>query len=209
MFGMLDYRAHKLYLIIFGIPNFLLTLFSLFGLPFAYYGLGQSYAHSHTMVIVYSLIAWLIIEIIWAIFVTYLSKFYLFFFGLFVDVIPADGRNEDEAKLVVWNGEKAIHLIKFNKKKPMDWTDEDFETLTKGFFHFFFKDKAIQRLEKVRDYYIENPKTIPNEWNTNKFLKENNLEPEIFEKIIVNPFFRACAIRYSIFLYLILFNPFN
>ena len=209
MFGMLDYRAHKLYLIIFGIPNFLLALFSLFGLPFAYYSLGHSYADSHTMVIVYSLIAWLIIEIIWAIFVTYLSKFYIFIFGLFVDVIAADGRNEHEAKLVVWNGEKAIHLINFNKKKPKDWTDEDFEKLTTGFFNFFFRDNINQRLEKIRDYYIDNPKIIPNEWNTNKFLKEQNLEISILEKIVTNPFFRACAIRYSIFLYLIAFNPFN
>jgi len=161
------------------------------------------------MVIVYSLIAWLIIEIIWAVFVTYLSKFYIFIFGLFVDVIPADGRSEDEAKLVVWNGEKAVHLINFNKKKPKEWVDEDFEKLTTGFFNFFFKDKIIQRLGKVRDYYIENTKIIPNEWNTNKFLKEQHLEADILEKVVTNPFFRACAIRYSIFLYLIIFNPFN
>ena len=209
MFGMLDYRAHKLYLIIFSIPNFLLALVSLFGLPFAYYGLGHNFADSHTTVIIFSLIALLVIEIIWAIFVTYLSKLYMFIFGLFVDVIPADGRNIDEAKAVVWNGERAIHFINFNKKKPKDWTYEDFEKLTTGFFNFFFKDKIIQRLEKIKDYYIENPKIAPNEWNTNKFLKEKSLERDIVEKIVTDPFFRACAIRYSIFLYLIVFNPFN
>lgn len=209
MFGMLDYRAHKLYLIIFGIPNFLLALFSLFGLPFLYYGLGHNYADSHSMVIVYSLIACLVIEIIWGIFVHYLSKFYIFIFGLFVDVIPADGRNEDEAKLVVWNGEKAIRLINFNKKKPKDWTDEDFDKLYTGFFNFFYKESIILRCEKIKEYYVKNPKVIPNEWNTNKFLKEQHLEPDILEKVVTNPFFRACAIRYSIFLYLILFNPFN
>jgi hypothetical protein len=209
MFGMLDYRAHKLYLMIFGIPNFLLALFSLFGLPFVYYGLGHNYADSHTMVIVYSLIAWLIIEIIWGIFVHYLSKFYIFIFGLFVDVIPADDRNEDEAKLVVWNGEKAIRLINFNKKKPKDWTDEDFDKLNTGFFNFFYKESIILRCEKIQDYYVKNPKIIPNEWNTNKFLKEQNLEIGIFEKIVTNAFYRACAIRYSIFLYLLVFNPFS
>ncbi len=209
MFGMLDYRAHKLYLMIFGIPNFLLALISLFGLPFAYYGLGKTYADSHMMMIVFSLLALLIIEIIWGIFIHYLSKVYMFIFGLFVDVIPADGRNEDEAKAVVWNGEKAIYLIKFNKKKPKDWTDEDFEKLTANFFSFFFKDKIIQRLNKIKNYYVKNANIIPNEWNTNKFLKEEKLERGIIEKVIVDPFFRACAIRYSIFLYLILFNPFN
>jgi hypothetical protein len=74
MFGMLDYRAHKLYLMIFGIPNFLLVLISLFGLPFAYYGIGKSYADSHLMMIVVSLLALLVVEIIWNIFVHYLSK---------------------------------------------------------------------------------------------------------------------------------------
>ena len=209
MFGMLDYRAHKLYLMIFGIPNFLLALFSLFGLPFVYYAIGNNYADSHAMVIIYSLIACLLIEIIWGILVHYLEKIYIFIFGLFVDVIPADGRSEDEAKLVVWNGEKAIFLINFNKKKPKDWTDEDFERMTTGFFNFFFKDKLIENYEKIKDYYIENPKILPNERNTRNFVKKENLELNIFGKIIVNPFFRVYAIRYSIFLYLLVFNPFN
>ena len=209
MFGMLDYRAHKLYLIIFGIPNFLLVLISLFGLPFAYYGIGKSYADSHLMMIVVSLLALLVVEIIWNIFVHYLSKVYMFIFGLFVDVIPADGRNKDEAKAVVWSGEKAIFLIKFNKKKPKDWTDEDFDKLSSGFFSFFYKESIIQRCEKIKDYYVKNPKIIPSEWNTNKFLKEEKLERDIIEKIITDPFFRACAIRYSLFLYLIVFNPFS
>jgi hypothetical protein len=161
------------------------------------------------MVIVYSLIACLLIEIIWGILVHYIEKIYIFIFGLFVDVIPADGRSEDEAKLVVWNGEKAIFLINFNKKKPKDWTDEDFEKLTTGFFNFFFKDKIIENYEKIKDYYIKNPKILPTEWNTVNFVKKENLELNIFEKIIVNPFFRAYAIRYSIFLYLLVFNPFS
>ena len=40
MFGMLDYRAHKLYFIIFFIPHFFITLFSLFALPFINYSMG-------------------------------------------------------------------------------------------------------------------------------------------------------------------------
>lgn len=206
---MLDFRAHKLYLIIFGIPNFLLLLISLFGLPFAYYEIGKSYANSYITQVIFSLIALVVIEIIWAIFVTYLSKFYMFLFGLFVDIIPADGRTDEEAKAVVWNGEKAIYFINFNKKKPKDWTDEDFDKLSSGFFSFFYKESIIQRCEKIKDYYVKNPKIIPSEWNTNKFLKEEKLERDIIEKIITDPFFRACAIRYSLFLYLIVFNPFS
>ena len=67
----------------------------------------------------------------------------MFLFGLFVDIIPADGRTSEEAQAVVWNGDKAIHLLKFNKKKPKDWTDEDIEKLSSGFFNYFYKIFSI------------------------------------------------------------------
>lgn len=203
MFGMLDFRAHKLYLIIFGIPNFLLLLISLFGLPFAYYEIGKSYANSYITQVIFSLIALVVIEIIWAIFVTYLSKFYMFLFGLFVDIIPADGRTEEEAKAVVWNGEKAIHLIKFTKKKPKDWTDEDIDKLSSGFFNFFYAAKRSLRFVKIREYFTDNPKVNYNDWTLNEFLRKENIERDIFEKIVTEPFYRGCVIRYSLAFYLI------
>jgi len=203
MFGMLDFRAHKLYLIIFGIPNFLLLLISLFGLPFAYYEIGKSYADSYITQVIFSLIALVIIEIIWTIFVTYLSKFYMFLFGLFVDIIPADGRTEEEAKAVVWNGDKAIHLIKFSKKKPKDWTDEDIDKLSSGLFNFFYAEKRSLRFAKIREYFTKNPKINYNDWTLNEFLKKEKIERDIFEKIVTEPLYRLCAIRYSLAFYLI------
>ena len=203
MFGMLDFRAHKLYLIIFGIPNFLLLLISLFGLPFAYYEIGKSYADSYITQVIFSLIALVIIEIIWTIFVTYLSKFYMFLFGLFVDIIPADGRTEEEAKAVVWNGDKAIHLIKFSKKKPKDWTDEDIDKLSSGLFNFFYAEKRSLRFAKIREYFTKNPKINYNDWTLNEFIKKEKIERDIFEKIVTEPLYRLCAIRYSLAFYLI------
>ena len=39
MFGMLDYRAHKLYLILFGIPNFIIMWLWIIGIPLLSYHL--------------------------------------------------------------------------------------------------------------------------------------------------------------------------
>lgn len=106
---------------------------------------------------------------------------------------------------MVWNGEKAINLINFSNKKPCDWTDEEIENLTTGFFNSFYREKIMVRISKIRDYYTENPKLIPNEWNTNQFLKKEKMERDILEKIVTEPLFRVSAIRYCVFLYLILF----
>lgn len=208
MFGMLDYRAHKLYIILFGIPIFLIGLFSLFGLPFIYYAVGSYFADTYVMKIIMSLICLIFIELIWLAVVMFISKVFQFIFGLIVDVIPADGRTKEEAKLVVWSGDKAIFLLKFNKKKPKDWSDKDKEKLASGFFNYFFKENIIERIDRVREHYIDNPDVNPDEFNTKAFLKENNLEIGIFEKIVTDVFFRTCVIRYSIFLYLILLSPF-
>ena len=208
MFGMLDYRAHKLYIILFGIPIFLLSLFSLFGLPFIYYAVGSYFADTYVMKIIMSLICLIFIELIWLVVVMFISKVFQFIFGLIVDVIPADGRTNEEAKLVVWSGDKAIFLLKFNQKKPKDWSDNDKEKLAGGFFNYFFKENIIERIDRVREHYIDNPDINPDEFNTKAFLKENNLEIGIFERIVTDFFFSACVIRYSIFLYLILFSPF-
>ena len=62
MFGMLDYRAYKLYLILFFIPLFLLTLFQVFGLPFIYYAIGANLAENRILEIIISMIALLIIR---------------------------------------------------------------------------------------------------------------------------------------------------
>lgn len=43
MFGMLDYRAHKLYLILFGIPIIILKVVTLLGIGFIAYLVGFSF----------------------------------------------------------------------------------------------------------------------------------------------------------------------
>jgi ammonia channel protein AmtB len=99
MFGMLDYRAHKLYLILFFLPNLALVLFATLGLPVINYSVGISLADNRVIQILISLVSLLILELVWIAFIYGLiSKFYQFLFGLFVDIIPSNGRSEEEAK---------------------------------------------------------------------------------------------------------------
>ena len=65
MFGMLDYRSHKLYIILFFIPNLVLMLFAMFGLPLINYSIGLAFADERIYQILVSLVAVFIVETIW------------------------------------------------------------------------------------------------------------------------------------------------
>ena len=69
MFGMLDYRAHKLYVILFFIPNIFLSLFALFGIPLINYSIGLQFADERIYQILLSLVALFVVEFLWLIIV--------------------------------------------------------------------------------------------------------------------------------------------
>jgi hypothetical protein len=209
MFGMLDYRAHKLYLLMFGVPWFLFRWMIIIGLPFVYYAIGLQLAENRLLQIITSLIALFFIEIIVAVAVTYLDKLFMFIFNLFVDVISVDERTKEESLLVVKNGDVAIKLIEIGKKHPKDWSDEDIAFYHRGFFAWFFREKIIQRFENVRNYFIENPNLFYNGWDLNGYLSKNNLSISLLEKIVTNSTYRVTAISYSITIILLISNPFN
>jgi len=207
MFGMLDYRAHKLYLIMFGIPWFVFRWMIIIGLPFIYYGIGLKVADNRLLQIITSLIALFFIEIIVAIAVTYLDKFFMFIFNLFVDVISVDERTKEESLSVVKMGDTAIKLIEIGKKHPKDWSDEDIAFYHRGFFAWFFKETITHRLEMVKNYFVENPTVVFNEWNIKDYLSKNNLSMSIWEHLITNSTYRVSAISYSITIVLLISNP--
>lgn len=211
MFGMLDYRAYKLYLILFFIPLFLLTLFQLFGLPFIYYSIGANLAENRILEIIISIIALFIIELLWALFVFgVLNKIFQFIFELFVDVIPHDGRNKEEAQIVVYNGQKGIDAIQMGKH-PTTW-DEDLpeRVSTQDWISaIFFSSKIRYRLERVRDEWTEYRPTDSeyNDFVLNKYLKENNLEKS-WGEWAADPTIRKSIIAYGFLLFLFISKPF-
>jgi hypothetical protein len=209
MFGMLDYRAHKLFLILFGIPWFILRWIAILGLPFAYYAIGLSVADNRLLQIGASLIALFIGEIIWLVIVTYLDKLFMFLFNLFVDVIPADGRTQEQALMVVKGGKQAIRMLNVGSKHPNEWSDDDLMAYKDSIFTFFYRDKIETRINLIKDYYAENPNAYVNESVIKGVLKKNGLEVDWLENVISNPQWRAMAISYGLTAYLLLFNPFK
>ncbi len=207
MFGMLDYRAHKLYILLFGIPLFILNWIFILGIPFVSYALAKNFANNWWGIFLLGVLAYLLVQIAASILGLILGKLIEFAFTLIVDIIPADGRTKEEAKLVTWGGEKAVALLDLGRTPPKDWTDEQFETVTKGFFAWFYQDAIIRRLDFIREYQQENPEYVSNNYNDEKLLKNNNLAIHVAEKVILNQIYRSLVISGLLLLYLLLVQP--
>lgn len=211
MFGMLDYRAHKLYIILFFIPNTILILFSVLGLPLINYSIGLIFSDQRIFQILISLGSILIIESLWIAFIyMFINKAIQFIFSLFVDVIPHDGRTKEQAQWVVWNGDKAIRQIAMDKH-PTTWTDELIYQFPKNDWiqNLFYRENVIKRLRTIQSEYLLSPELEFNEYEVKRILTETNLEMSWKEKAFGNPQIRRMIIGYSFFLLLILFNPFS
>jgi hypothetical protein len=210
MFGMLDYRAHKLYFILFFIPRAVLVLFHMFCLPLIHYSIGLSLADERLFQILISLVALFIIEVIWLLILFgFISKVFEFIFSLFVDIIPHDGRTKEEAKMVVWNGEKGIRALAISKH-PTTWTSELIDEIPKNDWvqNLFFKNELTVRLEAIFEHFSLLPSDSPDtDLQIDKILKEKNLEPDWQEKVFTNVSWRRGIVSYSFFILLIIFNP--
>jgi len=212
MFGMLDYRAHKLYFLIFFIPISLLTVFSLFELPLINYSIGYYFSDVRVFQILISLVSLFVLEIVWLIFIMgFINKLFQFIFELFVDVIPHDGRTKEEAQMVVYNGEKAIRSLSISKH-PTTWTDELINDLPKNDWvsSMFYRNNIIRRCNLVREYYQSMPEETPfADSHINKVLEENNLVLKWHETVLTSIQYRRSIFAYSFFLFLLILNPYS
>ena len=210
MFGMLDYRAHKLFLILFGIPLIILNLISIFVLSFCAYLIGFNFAETWLIKIIFSIGSMIIIEILWTLFIfLIINKLVEFIFGLFVDVLPSEGRTKEEAMIVVFRGEKARNALKINQH-PKEWTDELMEAFAKSDWvaNLFYYDTIINRMKQVKEYFEMNPELPFDEWNVTDYINsQKHLVMSWQEKTFSNPIYRRIIIVYSIFLLIILVNP--
>ena len=212
MFGMLDYRAHKLYFLIFFIPIFLLTLFSLFALPLIHYSIGFYSAEERVFQIIISLISLFVLEIVWLLFIFgFINKLFQFIFELFVDVIPHDGRTKEEGQMVVYSGNKAIRTLAITKH-PRTWTDELIKDLPKNDWvsNMFYRNNIIKRCNLIRDYYYSMPEETPyDDSHVNKVLEENDLVLKWDETVLTSLQYRRTIFAYSFLLILLISNPFS
>jgi hypothetical protein len=214
MFGMLDYRAHKLYIILFCIPLLIVHIFTIFGLPIINYAIGLQLFDERIFQIISSLVSACIVGIIWSFFIFgVVSKLFQFLFTLFVDVIPHDGRTKEEAQLVVWGGDKTILILEVDKH-PSKWRENFEEELAKIDWvqNLFFKRKIIDRFLRVKENFEfddEEEVSVYNSYKAEKFLKDNNLETTWVEKFICNKLYRRYVVGWLFFIYLLAFDPFS
>ena len=121
MFGMLDYRAHKLYWLL-SRPLWLLGYILLFvtiacSAALAFHFFDNVYARFAIAYLAFQILGLLLLGVVHAI--TWLfDRIFLFI----VDLVPADGRTPEEAKFVLKGGAHTILLL----KPPSQWSDEDF-----------------------------------------------------------------------------------
>lgn len=211
MFGMFDYRAHKLYLLLFGLPIFIFSLITVFGLPLLSYGLGIHLSDTRIWQILISIALQIFNEIVWTFFLTVIiNKLCNFLFSIFVDVIPCDNRTKEEAQLVVYSGSKAITLIDIDRIHPSQWSDELIASVPKTDWvrNIFYRQITMKRFEMLREYFTQNPSEAFTIYNVEKIVKNSPFPFDFVEKTLTNVRYRRMLIIYTFFIYLLLFKPF-
>lgn len=204
MFGMLDYRAHKLYILLTFPIDFPLYLISIFApatiLYFVLLYVPKEGFFLHAIIVILSLI---IADIGIAI-LTYIVRFIPnSVFNFLIDPIPCDGRSKKEALLVVRGGDKAILLLKFNKPANC-WTDDDIESVSKiTIWHRFFQDEIQRRLYIIQNCYYENPQIDVSEYQNNIFIQKMQLQPKLKEKIVTSPYYRHHLLQFFLIVIII------
>ena len=207
MFGMLDYRAHKLFWMLSVIPNWVLRMIILFLFPFIAYAIGNSMADARIWQIAISLGCIIPMEIVSLMLVGAYTWIFSGIFFFFIDVEPAEGRTEDEARIVVLSGDLGRYLLQI-EKNVAECTDECIERLAKAdIFNIFWRSKLKERLIATRDYYQNNSNLQPTEYDTNNFLTIHGMRPSKAELIIGNKQYRGMVVAYGFLLFLILTNP--
>ena len=183
MFGMLDYRASKLYWLLFFIPLFVYYIINIFGVPVIVYFVCVHYIENFIFQLIAAIPILFVIEIILSLFSLVFQKIINLIFTTIIDVIPHDGRTKQEAQFVVYRGQKAINQLTLDKKNPREWKDEEILNFSKNtFFTLFFQDKVRERCEALREYYIQNSEKEFNQFTGEKIFKEKDIKPTTFEQ---------------------------
>jgi hypothetical protein len=208
MFGMLDYRAHKLYWLLSLPLVIVLRLLALFALPFAEYAIGISLAHERLWQIAITIAVIFPVELLWFLFHKTVDVVFGGIFNFLIDVIPADGRSHDDAKLVVKGGDEAIAVWHIDNTDPNEWSEELIRAGTKGTsVGRIFAHRRLERFFALKDHYINNPDIERSEYTAEEFLRGNNMWPSLIEEIANHPIYRFAVFQYSFLLWLLAAHP--
>lgn len=212
MFGMLDYRAHKLYALLVYPVIFLISVIRNIIMPFIAVLAACSTSNSLFWQVILSLAYWCIASILMFFIKGFLLWIPVRLFDFLVDIIPSHGRTKEEARAVVEGGRRAEILLRFNKPAA-EWTNSEINELGQlDFYSRFFSKKIKQRMYRLKYYYQDHPDIQQTYQESNIFLNKNNLDIKLPETIITNPFFRNLCIQLvmlMLFFYLINYSYFR
>ncbi len=179
MFGMLDYRAHKLYWLI-ELPFRIVQRFTFFAIIFVAIYIAQQTSFNLGIKIVLAFVAMQVMAainqmIIWRRIYTFLT--HIFFWV--IDVVPAHGADATEARAIVLLG-RSVELNKKLATQIEEWTDKDTEELVSTSFplrsRYIFPGK--ERIKQLAKPLIAEMKRIHTETG-----QQPNLQPTDINKI--------------------------
>lgn len=186
MFGMLDYRAARLYML-FSVPLSFIGFWMVVLLaPLFSIAILNFFTQNKMIFVISSIPMYIILSFL-------ITLIFIFFrwvlrgiFYYVIDVIPTNERSSVEARFVAENGQFGISFLKL-QKNPQTWHDEDIECVASFGTGRLFKNTRIERFKNIRQHWIENNLDyIPTELIQIEFLKKNGSSPPIFELIITN-----------------------
>jgi hypothetical protein len=159
MFGMLDYRAHKLYWLIIYCPFWIFHRLAYIAILVSAIAIADTFRYSPIvrMLIAYGIFegSFLVIGLLSLVLGALLRRC---FFWL-IDVIPARGSDEEEAKAVVLHG-RIIWLGKKLQNDIENWTWDDTEALVsatnwRARWLFNASERLHKRIGILQDYYFQ------------------------------------------------------
>ena len=206
MFGMLDYRAHKLYKVLVFPFTLVLSLFAILGLPIISYLIAAHFTSQRIIQLLLAVVICFLIGIPWFFVVKMLVAIPIAIFNFLIDPVPADGRNKEEAKIVVHAGQNGIAALEL-EKPASEWSDEAIGTLaTMNLTSRLFQYEIRKRFYALRDHYITHPELSQNDYNTRTFLRENKLSIGLVENVITNPMWRSTTLQALVLLAIFIIN---
>jgi len=192
MFGMLDYRAHKLLWLIC-LPLRLLFRLTFFANVLASVFIAQSTSYSLLVKCVIGYVAFEAIGLVLLVIghLVYWIVRQMFFW--FIDVIPSVGENAAEAREVVIRG-KVIRLSKKLTAHIDDWTWDDTQEFVSVFnwrarLLFNLREKVEKRIAILKDYQEETGKQPQDLRGTELQKLVGHLDLSGFERFISNQMF--------------------
>ncbi len=205
MFGMLDYRAHKLYWLM-SLPFRLVMRITFFVAIIVAILIAQSTSFGTLIKIVIAYVAFEAILLvvgtaIYAALGWVLTRFFFFL----IDVVPAHGANAEEAKAIVLTG-RAFELLKNLENDIENWTYDDTRELVskanwraRWFFPIRERMEArIRELKRIHDETGQQPRDLGQAAIEKLCEALPNGKVSLLEKAIVNQQFFNSIVAFCI-----------